>query len=48
MEGHFIAFCKHFDLNWYLFNDGVVTPVSKNDIFRGTPYILFYQNADLK
>ena len=48
MEGHFIAFCKHFDLNWYLFNDGVVTPVSKNDIFRGTPYILFYQNVDLK
>ena len=43
MEGHFIAFCKHFDDSWHLFNDAIVTNVSESDIFRGTPYILFYQ-----
>ena len=48
MEGHFIAFCKHFDMNWRLFNDGIVNQVSQNDIFRGTPYILFYQNINFK
>ena len=46
MEGHFIAFCKHFDFNWYLFNDGIVTQVAQNEIFKGTPYILFYQNIN--
>ena len=40
MEGHFIAFCKHFDNNWYLFNDGIVNPVSVNEIYRGTLYII--------
>ena len=47
MEGHFIAYCKHFDDNWYLFNDGIVKGVSQNDIYKGTPYILFYQNKDI-
>ena len=46
MEGHFIAFCKHFDFNWYFFNDGIVSQVSPNDIYKGTPYILFYQNIN--
>ena len=46
MEGHFIAFCKHFDFNWYLFNDRIVTQVSQKEIFKGTPYILFYQNIN--
>ena len=48
MEGHFIAYCKHFDDNWYLFNDGIVSTVSENDIYKGTPYILFYQNKNIK
>ena len=48
MEGHFIAYCKHFDNNWYLFNDGIVSGVNENDIYKGTPYILFYQNIDIK
>ena len=47
MEGHFIAYCKHFDGNWSLFNDGLVRGVSNNDIYKGTPYILFYQNKDI-
>ena len=47
MEGHFIAYCKHFDDNWYLFNDGIVKPVNNDDIHKGIPYILFYQNTEL-
>jgi ubiquitin C-terminal hydrolase len=47
MEGHFIAFCKHFDGNWFLFNDSIVSNCSESEIFRGTPYILFYQNRNL-
>lgn len=45
MEGHFIAYCKHFDDNWYIFNDAIVRPVE--NIFNGTPYILFYQNENI-
>ena len=46
MEGHFIAYCKHFDGNWYLFNDGIVTQKDINGVYNGTPYILFYKNKD--
>ena len=48
MEGHFIAYCKHFDDNWYMFNDAIVKNVSIEDIYKGTPYILFYQNKNIK
>ena len=47
MAGHFIAFCKHFTDNWILFNDSIVKNVDEKDIFRGTPYILFYQKRNL-
>ena len=48
MSGHFIADCRHFDDKWYCFNDGIVTGPSHRYSKRGTPYILFYQNADYK
>ena len=48
MSGHFIADCRHFDDKWYCFNDGIVTGPSNRYSKRGTPYILFYQNADYK
>ncbi len=49
MDGHFIALCKHFDDNWYMFNDAIVSNISQNNIRKiGTPYILFYQNKDLQ
>ena len=48
MSGHFIADCRHFDDKWYCFNDGIVTGPSGRYSKRGTPYILFYQNADYK
>lgn len=47
MNGHFIAYCKHFDGRWYSFNDSSVTSSNPHSI-KGTPYILFYQFADLK
>jgi ubiquitin C-terminal hydrolase len=47
MEGHFIAYCKHFDETWYLFNDSIVNKVGEEDIKNGTPYILFYQNEEI-
>ena len=47
MEGHFIAMCKHFDGNWYLFNDARVVQINEKDIYKGTPYILFYQNKNI-
>ena len=48
-DGHFIAMCKHFDDCWYLFNDSIVAQLSENEINKkGIPYILFYQNKDLK
>jgi len=43
MEGHFTAFCKHFDDTWRQYNDAIVRNISDKDIFQGTPYILFYQ-----
>lgn len=47
MEGHFIAYCKHFDESWYLFNDAIVNRVGEEDIKIGIPYILFYQNEEI-
>ena len=44
MKGHFIACCKHFDGNWYMFNDSIVKHT--NDKKMGTPYILFYQEIN--
>ena len=46
MSGHFIAYCKHFDDNWYIFNDSIASQVDQNAMLTGTPYILFYQNRN--
>ena len=46
MEGHFIAYCKHFDGSWYLFNDSIVKQVSGDGMYSGIPYILFYKNKN--
>ena len=46
MEGHFIAYCKHFDDNWYIFNDSIVKQYDPNKKFSGIPYILFYKRRD--
>ena len=43
MEGHFIAYCKHFDEKWYIFNDSIVNKYDISKKFSGIPYILFYK-----
>ena len=45
LEGHFIAYCKHFDCAWYIFNDSIVKQIDENKDFKGIPYILFYKNT---
>ena len=46
MEGHFIAYCKHFDESWYLFNDAIVRQDPGKGVYNGVPYILFYKNKN--
>ena len=46
-EGHFIAYCKHFDDNWYMFNDSIAKTVGENELTNGVPYILFYRNINI-
>ena len=46
-EGHFIAYCKHFDDNWYMFNDSIAKTVGEDELTNGVPYILFYRNIDI-
>ena len=46
-EGHFIAYCKHFDDNWYMFNDSIAITVAEDEITNGVPYILFYRNINI-
>ena len=41
-SGHFIATCKHFDGNWYLFSDSTIISL-KNYKKEGEPYLLFYR-----
>ena len=46
LEGHFIAYCKHFDDSWYIFNDSIVKQIGGETDFKGIPYILFYKNTE--
>ena len=46
MEGHFVAYCKHFDEGWYLFNDSIVSQDPGKGVYNGVPYILFYKNKN--
>ena len=41
--GHTVAFCKHFDDNYYIFNDSNFYKTTFNDIKHEKIYLLFYQ-----
>ena len=41
--GHTVAFCKHFDGQYYIFNDSSVKRSSFNEIKNEKVYLLFYQ-----
>ena len=45
-SGHFIANCKHFDGNWYIFSDSSFQTTKKNYKKYGLPYLLFYRMED--
>jgi ubiquitin C-terminal hydrolase len=40
--GHYTAFCKNIDTNWYQYNDDQVTQLELNDVVTDSAYILFY------
>ena len=43
-SGHYIAYCKHrVNGNWYNFNDSSCRQCSKNEIYKGNPYLLLYE-----
>ena len=45
-SGHFIANCKHFDKNWYIFSDSSITSTKNKYIKYGIPYLVFYRLED--
>ena len=44
--GHFIANCKHFNGEWYIFSDSSIHPTQKEYKQYGVPYLLFYRRED--
>jgi ubiquitin C-terminal hydrolase len=44
--GHFIANCKHFNGEWYIFSDSKIYPTKNNYNKYGIPYLLFYRRED--
>ena len=54
-SGHYVAYCKHFDGKWYLFNDKIVTQSysgawnikhPENHLDEDMPYVVFYQKIN--
>ena len=45
-SGHFIANCKHFDGNWYMFSDSSIYTTKNQYKKYGIPYLLFYRRED--
>jgi ubiquitin C-terminal hydrolase len=46
--GHYITFCKHKEKEkWYSFSDSTCKEIqNKDEIYRGSPYILLYEKLD--
>ena len=44
--GHFIANCKHFNGEWYIFSDSTIYPTKNKYNKYGIPYLLFYRRED--
>ena len=45
-SGHFIANCKHFDNNWYIFSDSSIRTTKNKYVKYGLPYLVFYRMED--
>ena len=43
-SGHYVAYCRHKQTGrWYNFNDSFCRECSKNEIYKGSPYLLLYE-----
>jgi ubiquitin carboxyl-terminal hydrolase 8 len=45
--GHYYAYCKNKNGNWYNYNDSCVTNISEEDIITSAAYCLFYRKSIL-
>lgn len=43
LGGHYYAYCKMEDGNWYNFNDSSVTPMKESEVVTSAAYVLFYR-----
>ena len=46
--GHYFSCCKNLNNNWYLFNDGNVSKIEKENLLKKDAYILFYYRKFIK
>jgi ubiquitin C-terminal hydrolase len=44
--GHYTAYAKNPDGNWYNFNDSSVSGASKSDVCSRAAYLLFYRRRE--
>ena len=44
--GHTVAFCKHFDGNYYIFNDSSYHKTTFEEIKKEKIYLLFYKKNE--
>ena len=44
--GHYTAYAKNVDGNWYDFNDSSVSNSSPSDLVSGASYLLFYRRRE--
>ena len=44
--GHYTAFAKNIDGNWYDFNDSSVSSESPSNLISGASYLLFYRRRE--
>ena len=44
--GHYYAYCKNFDDNWYKFDDNVVFTLNDSKVVHSDAYCLFYKIKD--
>ena len=44
--GHTVAFCKHFDNKYYLFNDRICSEKKLEDLKNNKAFLLFYERKN--
>lgn len=44
--GHYVAFSKRMDGEWYLFNDDQYFKVTEKEVLSQEAYLLFYKKVD--